>query len=574
MDSFLEYMIAFLNELKNMSPFLQAVTVAGIPSFFTIMFAVPVWIVLRKAKASISAYDACERRWISARDKADQLQKEVTLLKSNTPESFIVSHTREISDGNQELALSLSKIFLEQQEDALILAYRTLMEGEIRNSIQDGPPAFEAARNWAFAQLALTPQEQFLQLLIEDLTDAAHIAKSSKLNVTIKSNEDRIERLQKIKNLNLTLENLIRCYREARYRGQYALLLLFADYGVALTSRSPYGVGSREHILMRSDRLQALTLCGQLNSARQEAKALLPEFIEFFGDYSLESSDVKHLIGNCLLEMGNALGALNIFKEILPIRTDILGERHRIVLLTQQRIGRSLLEAEDPKQALAILDKLLLEQVDVLGEADPDTLTTRHIIGRCQLQMGHYRSALKTFLEILPVRVEVQGDRHPEVLVLRQQMARCQLEAGDAAGAQKSVRALLQVHADVMGDSHPNVLTTRNILGRCQLACGDAAGALITFQEVLRVGIHILGDRHPEMHFARRRIAECFWEIDDSVVAPSMPEVLSQIDYELLGEQLGPGHSNEWMKVAGSAVASFGKVVETKSDVSDERNPP
>lgn len=407
-------LIAFLTDLRDMPLIAQFVTLASIFSFVALLFGIPAWLMTRKVRDSVAAYEALEAQLKTARQEAAKLQAEVKAFEAATPKTFLSDYKREIEDGNNERVVALAETFVERQKEALRLAFRTRMEEAIGFSVEDGASAFATARLWAEAARALVPDDRMLGMLIDELTEAEAIAASG-ASVRLKGNADRRDRAARMDQLPGNLVALTTAFWHARDCGHYALMLVLAEHGLTLTRRRPFGEGTQQHLLFRFFRGVALTRGGHVQSALAELEALLPLQTKVTGAQHANVLMIRYYIGLCRRINGDAAGALADLEALLPLKIEVLGAQH------------------------------------------PDTVTTRGLIAACRQDTGDATSALSEFEALLPVKIEVLGSRHPDTLTTRGSIAACRRDTGDVAGALVEFKVLLPLQTDVIGARHPDV---------------------------------------------------------------------------------------------------------------------
>ncbi len=480
----IDQLIAFLAELRAMSLLSQVLALAGLAGVVSALCGVPIWIMTRKVRASVIRYEDLEQTLSTTRREAAKLEGEVSRLKAATPEAFLRAHAREAADGNDEPAMSLAEGFIDRQRDALLLAFRTRMDEAIRQSVEDGAPAFEAADGWARAALALAPRDRLLRMLVSDLGAAAAVAAESGLPVRLKDEADREERLAGYDRLPDDLDVLEAALFRARDHGHYALMLFLAGHGLMLTRREPFGEGSEAHLMFRRHRAEASMAAGDAPKALPEMLSLLRDFPARLGERAEETLYTRHLAASCRLRTDDAAGALAEAEDLLPLRTEVRGPRHPSVLTTRHLVATCRQGTGDAAGALAEAEDLLPLEIEVLGPRHPDVLATRYLVASCRQGTGDAAGALAEAEDLLPLRIEVQGPRHPDVLATRYLVASCRQDTGDAAGALAEAEDLLPLEIEVLGPRHPDVLATKLLAGWCRLALDDVEEAVAMVQGV------------------------------------------------------------------------------------------
>lgn len=477
----IDQILAFLTDLRSAPLLSQILTIAGIPG---VAIGLPVWMMTRKVRASVTGYETLEQSLSTARQEAKQLETDNAALVAQSPETFLAQHAREMKDDNEEIASQLATDFLVPQEDALLLAFRSRMDEAIRLSIDDGASAFAEARRWALAARAIEPDDQMLRMLIDELA-AAEAISASDVRVKLKSDMDREERAAKEDRLPADIVAMTRAFFSARSNGHYALMLFLAGHGLTLTRRRPFGEGSKEHLLFRRHRVEALYYVGRFKDCLSEAIPLRLDFNNIFGKSDRETFYIRHLIALCQKNSGDIVGALVELDELFLLETEIEEADHPSLLPTRILIAQCWLDLGDAAGALEEFEKLLLIQIDALGSKQSDVFSIRFSIAQCRLDLGGEVEALAELEELLPLQIVVEGAEHPHVILTRYTIAYCRKDMGDAASALAELEEVLPLYSDVLGVGHPYVLLTRHLMAQCRQDTGDTAGALAELEELL-----------------------------------------------------------------------------------------
>lgn len=539
MNWIIDQLIAFLTDLRADPLLSQIFTLAGIPGLLAAVYAYTTVKTVHAARKAVAEHDALDGQLNIARKETSRLSKEVARLEAETPEAFKKKHQIEMRDLNDERAMALAETFIEQQREALLIAFRSRMEEAVRQSIEDGAPAFHAARSWALAANALDPSDRMLAMLADDLGDAEVIAAASGLRVKLKDDQKRVERLARDERLPSNLGVLTGAIVKSQQAGHYALTLFLIDHGLTLTQRLPYGPGAREHLIFRLRRIDAMRLAGQSKEALAEAKPLIEELAQIFGDQASETLDARFVTAACRRDAGDAATALAELEEILPIYTKFYSATNPSVLAIRVLIAQCRMDTGDAVTALAELKALLPLRREVHGARDISALETRGLIAECQLDMGDPATALAELEALLPLFLKGHGARHPSVMITRGLIAECRKHTGDAATALAELEDLLPIHTEVLGARHPAVLATRQLIAECRKDTGDAAAALAELNDLMPLYTEFRGAQHPSVLDTKTLRAACLLDKDDREGA--MAE-LHGVREGLVARKLRPEH--------------------------------
>jgi hypothetical protein len=505
-----DLLIAFLTELRAASLINQVMSVLGFIGLLSAIFIFPVRRMRRRAESTLNKIEQLQGRAETAEAANKRLTSERDAALAQLPEAFVTAHATEMRDHNEERAMALAESYITDQQDALSLAFRTRMDEAIRQSPQDGAPAFETALLWARAAQALDPQDRQLLMLIEDLKSAASAAASG-ARVKLKDGDSRAKRLARNERLPMDVAALETAFYTARDRGEYTLMLFLADHGLTITRRPPFGEGSKEHLLFRRHKAEGLSFVGQAQDALTACEALRVDFQSVFGDRDPNTLYCRLLYTRSLTDGGDNTGALKELSTLLPLMTDVQGPQHSDVLATRALLAKCLAASGDGAAALKELDTLLPLMMEVQGPHHSSTLATRHLRAQCLKDSGDSVGALEELVTLQPLMTDLHDPRHPEVLNTRALLAQCRADSGDGSGALEELDTLLPLMTEVQGPRHPTVLVTRHLLARCR---GDSAGTLEELNTLLPLMTEVQGPHHPNVLATRLLRATCLADLD------------------------------------------------------------
>ncbi|MGI3186590.1 hypothetical protein, partial [Nioella aestuarii] len=342
---------AFLTELRAASLINQVMSVLGFIGLLSAIFIFPVRRMRRRAESTLNKIEQLQGRAETAEAANKRLTTERDAALVRLPEAFLTAHATEMRDHNEERAMALAESYVAEQQDALSLAFRTRMDEAIRQSPQDGAPAFETALLWARAAQALDPQDRQLLMLIEDLKSAASAATSG-ARVKLKDDDNRAKRLARNERLPMDLEALSTAYFTALSQGEFRLMQFLAEHGQTIARRPPFGVGSKEHLLFARHRAEALFFLERNDEARSLLASLTDSFSSVFGPDDPETLYLLELMAECRVNAGDAGGALPEIRDLLRRRTEMQGTRHPHVLSSRHLLAQCMVNCGDARGAL------------------------------------------------------------------------------------------------------------------------------------------------------------------------------------------------------------------------------
>jgi hypothetical protein len=510
----IDALIAFLESLKGMDALNQGLTIIGLFTALGAIIGLPIRFANRKVADSVSEYTKLEALLKTARSEAEKHRRNCETLTQKSPGAFLEKYESEMRDGNDERAMTLSQAFIDDQTEALQTAYRMRMIEAIRQAPEDGAPAYYTARLWAQAALALRPQDQKLRMLIDELGEAAGLAKATGARVKLKSDADRDARIARGERLPTDLNALTDAFFSARHNGHYQLMLFLAEHGLMITRRTPFGVGSREHLRFRRHRAEANLYNGSYEDGLAEIIEILPALDSGFGETDPTTLYARFLKASCLQHLGRAQDALDEAEALIPLRTKAFrSDAHPEVLTTRYLKASCLQDLGRAQDAMDEAEALIPLRTKAHGsDAHPEVLTTRFLKASCLQHLGRAQDALDGAEALITLRTKAYGsDAHPKVLATRYLKASCLQHLGRAQDALGGAEALIPLQTKAYGsDAHPYVLETRYLKAQCLKDLGRAQDALDEAEALIPLLNKAYGsDAHPQVLSTRILFSKC-----------------------------------------------------------------
>jgi hypothetical protein len=245
---------------------------------------------------------------------------------------------------------------------------------------------------------------------------------------------------------------------------------------------------------------------GDARGALRLFRELLPDRERVLGKDHPDTLATRNNVATWTGAVGDARGALRLFGELLPDQQRVRGKDHPDTLATRNNLAAWTGEVRDAPEALRLFRELLPDQQRVLGEDHPDTLTTRHNVAYWTGRSGDAPAALRLSRELLPDRERVLGKDHPHTFITRNNIAAWTGETGDSREALRLSRELLRDRQRVLGSDHPDTLATRHNVATWTGRAGKAPEALRLLRELLPDQERVLGKDHPQTHGTRAQI--------------------------------------------------------------------
>jgi len=508
MTWFFDLLIAFLAELRAASLINQVMSITGFVGLLSAIFIFPVRRMRRRAESTLNKINELQGRAETAEAANKRLTSERDTALACLPEAFVTAHATEMRDHNEERAMALAESYVTDQHEALSLAFRTRMDEAIRQSPQDGAPAFETALLWARAAQALNPQDRQLLMLIDDLKSAASVAASG-ARVKLKDDGSRAERLARNERLPMDVGALATAFYSARDRGEYTLMLFLADHGLTITRRPPFGEGSMEHLFFLRHRAEALMFLERNDDALSLLSSILDAFSRMAGEDDPQTMYLQELMVECQKNLGDSQGALTQASALLRRRTKVQGSQHPDVLSGRHLLAQCMVDNGDAKGALEEINAFLPKSIEVQGGTHHSVLSSRYLLAQCLRETGDLKGALNELESLAVTQSKVIGERHPHTVLTRNFKALCHHLDNDFKASEAEFEAIIPIAEDVLGANSTEVLLCRYYLAQCRLNLGNAELALSEIDSLLPRLIETEGSLHTNVLGARLLRALC-----------------------------------------------------------------
>src|SRR2546423_1685475 len=249
------------------------------------------------------------------------------------------------------------------------------------------------------------------------------------------------------------------------------------------------------------DVLQALTLAGLAAQKHIEYARAMEHFREAEkladrGRTPAEWAEVQHLIANLTFDQGQYPEAEKMLRNIIEVRTHVLGSEHPDTLRSRNSLAHALWKGGKYSEAETDFHELIKREEKILGLEHPDTLASRHGLAITLDLRGKYAEAEAQFRALIKTEERVLGPEHPQTLRSRMEMAIALYEQGKSPEAEVQFRALTKAEEKVLGPEHTDTLASRSGLAKTLLAEGKDAET--DFREVIRLQEKVLGPENPD----------------------------------------------------------------------------
>ncbi|XP_013402210.1 uncharacterized protein LOC106167867 [Lingula anatina] len=279
----------------------------------------------------------------------------------------------------------------------------------------------------------------------------------------------------------------------------------------------------------------ALSTQGKHADALSAFQRALHIFEQASGECPLTAETLLR-IGQEMIKLDNADGAVSFLRQALAMNEKMLGENHeqtanmilslagalsiqgkyKDALSTCQRalrifeqvsdqclnmaltlccMGEQMRKLDNTEGAVYFLRKALAMNEKMLGENDEQTANTILCLGFALSAQGKHEDALSTFQRALRIFEQMSSESvNTRTAITLNCMADEMIELDNADGAIDVVKKALAIMEKTVGENHEQTAISFFLLGRALSAQGKHTDALCTLQRALRIGEHVLGD--------------------------------------------------------------------------------
>jgi tetratricopeptide (TPR) repeat protein len=260
------------------------------------------------------------------------------------------------------------------------------------------------------------------------------------------------------------------------------------------------------------DLLQALTLAGLAAQKHVEYVRAMEHFraAEKLTDRDRnpgEWAEVQHLIANLTLDQGQYPEAEKILRNVIEVRTHVLGSEHPDTLRSRNSLDYALWKGGKYTEAEADFLELIKREEKVLGPEHPDTLLSRHGLAITLDLQAKYADAEAQFRALIKTEERVLGAEQPPTLRSRMELAITLYEQGKYQEAEVQLRALSETEEKVLGAEHPETLRSRSNLAVALYEQGKYQEAEAEHRSLLKLREKVLGPEHPDTLLNRNNLA-------------------------------------------------------------------
>jgi tetratricopeptide (TPR) repeat protein len=225
--------------------------------------------------------------------------------------------------------------------------------------------------------------------------------------------------------------------------------------------------------------------------ARSASTVLRATFEDTLGATHPDTLTATQELANAMLVGGEHEPALQLYRELLALRTAVLSAQHRDTLTTAANLGIALTQLGRLDEARSQIKAAFHERDRLFGDSDPDTVTSMLNLADCHRRAGDYAAARGLDAEARTIYHRRLGTDHPATLsasaclgddLLR--LARKSIDDGRPSAAlpvlqdaRTNIEESLRGRRRVLGTDHPDTLTSASLVVTVlfDLGLGDAA---------------------------------------------------------------------------------------------------
>jgi tetratricopeptide (TPR) repeat protein len=277
--------------------------------------------------------------------------------------------------------------------------------------------------------------------------------------------------------------------------------------------RQAYETAHRVEEEKRKQAIEGYLLAGQSARKRIQYADALKHFqeAEKLTDRQRNPQDwaeVQHAIADLLFDQGDYSSSENILRDVVEVRTRVLGSEHPETLKSRGSLGYALWRQVKLAEAEAHFRDLIKMEEKAIGPDHPDTLSARHGLANALFDQGKYAEAEVEYRLIVKLRERVLGAEHPSTLTSRRNLAKVLKAKGKYAEAEAESRLILKLSERVLGPEHPDTLQSRDGLAKALNEQSKYAEAEVQYREVIKVSEKVIGPEHPNTLLSRSDLAD------------------------------------------------------------------
>ncbi len=259
--------------------------------------------------------------------------------------------------------------------------------------------------------------------------------------------------------------------------------------------------------------IEALELAGRSAQAAIQYPRAMQHFreAEKYADVKRNSEEWAQLqdaIADLLFAQGRFGEAEKLYRQVIELRSRVLGPEHPDTLASRNRLIYALNEEEKHAEAVAEARQVVTLREKILGFEHPDTLLSRYNLASALYHEGKFVQAEQIYRAVLGLDERVLGPEHPRTLAARIGLANTLNDQARYAEAISSYRDVIRLDKKVYGPEHPVTLNDRMDLATALHANHEYPAAEAEYKSVIAMQRKVLGPQHAYTLNTRNNLAE------------------------------------------------------------------
>jgi tetratricopeptide (TPR) repeat protein len=231
---------------------------------------------------------------------------------------------------------------------------------------------------------------------------------------------------------------------------------------------------------------------GLFGAAEQQLRASI-DLESRTGASALVRADTHARLVNVLYRAGKKADAIDIAREALRLRREILGETHADVATSLDDLGAMLMDG-DLASAESLMRESLAIRRKLLPADDPQLAVGLSNLAYAIWRKGNLQEAESMFREALSLDRRRLGNDHPEVPIKLINLAVVLRDQGRLDVAEPLAREAVAIRRKILGDAHPELANALDVLAGALEGQGRNAEAEGLLREALAISQRTFGE--------------------------------------------------------------------------------
>ncbi len=286
--------------------------------------------------------------------------------------------------------------------------------------------------------------------------------------------------------------------------------------------------------------IQALGLAGRSATARREDRKALDYFTRASAltdkmQQPLQWAAIHHSLAQTLLNNGDAIQAERLLREVIRIRSNLLGNEHSDTLGSRNNFANSLYSQGKDAEAEIEYRSLLAIWERSLGAEHLHTLTCRNNLAATLDSQGKSLEAEAEHRIVIAARERQFGGEHASTLNSRHNLAIAMCAQGKVAEAEREIRSVLRIRQRILGTNHIDSVYSQHTLAQILVHNWKPDEAEAEFRAIRLILEAKYGVDHPDVITCRGSVAHALDKQGKHPEAEAEYRDLIQLQERVLG---------------------------------------